>query len=505
MSKDKSMEEDEVFEFLNSLPESGNKTKNEKNEKSNNNNNNNNKTDEDILDFLDELEASDKKLKKNGGVSESSKKDAEFKDVPLDGTAAGEAAGADTNDTTDSTADATTPSSDSVTSSPVNENIPVNDPITSFSNWWSREGSAKMTSQVSSFWGTAASISKTAQEKAEEAIKLAKEKTLEENLSNAFKQVGITSVLDLDENGNLKNDIILTKEQRQALMKLPDTKLAIESINKGFGFFSDKLSNVIDQIQNDLELIDNNNNNKDEILDIKLVHDLQNYPNIIKYIKNNFEYVMKSQVDGSIDIKITESGISSIQNSIDKNLKNLGIFYGKLSDGEKLIKANIDSIIKEDEKILNEDTEEVKVSNKNKNNNNSRRITKIYIGVLACATQTHKDNINSEESDTIIIDSYSPQSFTFTAILRDVTHDLTFINRSQPFPLKWAKWLDGSAVKDEKKGEEEEEEEEGDNTTATSEDEGIDPSEWVVDWVNRGLDMTFGILSQSYIIKRMNY
>lgn len=497
MSKDKSMEEDEVFEFLNSLPESGNKIKNEKNEKSNNNN----KTDEDILDFLDELEASDKKLKKNGGVSESSKKDSEFKDVPLDaiGGAAAEAAAAAAADTIDTT-DVTTPSSDSVTSSPVNENIPVNDPITSFSNWWSREGSAKMTSQVSSFWGTAASISKTAQEKAEEAIKLAKEKTLEENLSNAFKQVGITSVLDLDENGNLKNDIILTKEQRQALMKLPDTKLAIESINKGFGFFSDKLSNVIDQIQNDLELIDNNNN-KDEILDIKLVHDLQNYPNIIKYIKNNFEYVMKSQVDGSIDIKITESGISSIQNSIDKNLKNLGIFYGKLSDGEKLIKANIDSIIKEDEKNLNEDTEEVEVTNKN---NNSRRITKIYIGVLACATQTHKDNINSEESDTIIIDSYSPQSFTFTAILRDVTHDLTFINRSQPFPLKWAKWLDGSAVKDEKKGEEEEKEE-GDNTTATSEDEGIDPSEWVVDWVNRGLDMTFGILSQSYIIKRMNY
>lgn len=497
MSKDKSMEEDEVFEFLNSLPESG---KPDGDDKPKSEKKNTNKTDEDILDFLDELEASDKKLKKGvsggGGSGVSAKKDSEFKDVPLDVTANTAAAGADT---TDSTADATTPSSGSPTGSPsVNENIPVNDPITSFSNWWSREGSAKVTSQVSSFWGTAASISKTAQERAEEAIKLAKEKSLEENLSNAFKQVGITGVLETDEGGNFKKDIILTKEQRQALMKLPDTKVAMESINKGFGFFSDKLSNVIDQIQNDLEFVDN----KDEILDIKLVHDLQNYPNIIKYIKNNFEYVMKSQVDGSIDIKITESGISSIQN-IDKNLKNLGIFYGKLSDGEKLIKANIDSIIKEDEKLsLNKEEVDEKEGNVEK----LRRTTKIYIGVLACATQTHKDGVaiaGGEESDTIIIDSYSPQSFTFTAILRDVTHDLTFINRSQPFPLKWAKWLDGSAVKDEKK-----QEEGGDGTTTSatpSEDEGIDPSEWVVDWVNRGLDMTFGILSQSYIIKRMNY
>ncbi|ODV87314.1 hypothetical protein CANARDRAFT_5862 [[Candida] arabinofermentans NRRL YB-2248] len=441
MSKNSATEEDDVFEFLNSLPEEkiSNSTTSATEGKATDPN-------EDILDFLDEIEASDKKP-----TTQTQKK---MEEVVV----------------ASSQEEDATPSESSTNSEPARQQVeqkpfnpPVADPITSISNWWSKDGSAKVSSQISSFWGAAQSLSEQAQKQAEHAIKLAKDQKIEDNLKNAFKDIGITGVLEGERD--------LTEDEKSKLMKLPDTKHAVESLNKGFSMFSTQLSNVIEKFQQDLEA------GRDEVLEIRLVHDLRNYKNLTRYVKDNFEQVMRSQVDGDIQVNITESGTVSSDSMKSATDRNLGLFSGKISDGEKLINANIESVIKSESEVETENSPKI-------------RRSQIYIGLLATSVNSHSNpdkDITQEESSTITIDEYQSTSFSFTAILIDKTHDITIINRSQPFPLRWCQWLDGKI--------------EG----TGHEDEDVDPSEWVVNWVNKGLDMMFGVLAQAYIIKRMGY
>ncbi|KAG7885037.1 hypothetical protein KL938_001294 [Ogataea parapolymorpha] len=419
--------EEEVFEFLNSLPENNGQPNKESE-----------KTDEDILDFLDELEAKEKsktpktkqehkktetilEYRQETKPDETSEKKPQMKPVQF-------------KETTEQVPTEHAPTEE------------VSDPITSFSSWWSKEGSAKVTSQFSSFWGTA-----------ESAINYAREQKLEDNLKKAFQDIGITGVLEGDRE--------LTDDEKQKLLKLPDTKQALSSLNKGFNLLSSQLTSALEKIQLDIDA------NKDEILDIKLVHDLKNYKSLPKYVKSNFETVMRAQVDGDIQVRIAESGILSSSAETSDQSKSLGLFAGKLSDGEKLIHANIESVIKAN--ASKEDTEATEI-----------RKSDIYIGLLAISIS--KEDTPAEESEIVTIDEYQPSSFSFTSILVDQTHDITIVNRSQPFPLKWCNWLDGKYAEGEAS-------------------EEVDPSEWVADWINRGLDMMFGVLAQTYIIKRMGY
>ncbi|KAH3668947.1 hypothetical protein OGAPHI_002702 [Ogataea philodendri] len=400
--------EEEVFEFLNSLPENNGQPVKDAG-----------KPDEDILDFLDELEAKEK----DGKTKTVNKKQAPAKQ-------------------------SSEPAAKKVETKPVQEPEPepvteqtqqeepkpqeslVNDPITSFSSWWSKEGSSKVSSQFSSLWGTA-----------ESALNYAKEQNLENNLKKAFHEIGITGVLEGDRE--------LTDDEKQKLLKLPDTKQALDSLNKGFSLLSTQLNTALEKIQHDIDA------NRDEILDVKLVHDLKNYKKLTRFVKNNFEGVMRSQVDGDIQVTISESGILSSSAEAQDHTKSLGLFAGKLSDGEKLIHANIESVIKSDSAKEQEENPEIRKS-------------QIYIGLLAISL--NKEDEPAEETDILTIDEYQPSSFSFTAILIDKTHNLTIVNRSQPFPLKWANWLDGKFADGEA-------------------NEEVDPSEWVVEWVNKGLDM----------------
>ncbi|GME71033.1 unnamed protein product [Ambrosiozyma monospora] len=313
-----SAEEDDVLDFLNSLPDDKNTAQGKSHSSE--------KPDDDILDFLDELEATEKKEKtsKPKETVESNTKSAQ--------------SSTEHKETSQSAPEqVTTPSENKPKATTANDstNVPVNDPITQISSWWSREGSAKVSSGITSLWGTAQSLSEQAQKQAEGAIKKAREQSLEENLRNTFKEIGISGVLEGDRE--------LTDEEKSQLLKLPDTKKALESLNKGFGLVSSQLTNVLEKIQQDMV-------SGDELLDITLVHDLKNYKMLPKYVKKNFESVMQSQVDGDIFVTISESGILSKKSDEAAQDKNLGLFSGKISDGEKLIQANIDSVIKENAK-----------------------------------------------------------------------------------------------------------------------------------------------------------
>ena len=83
----------------------------------------------------------------------------------------------------------------------------------------------------------------------------------------------------------------------------------------------------------------------------------------------------------------------------------------------------------------------------------------------------------------------------FAIYLHDPLHSLSFSARSQPFPRKWASWLDAAAGS-----------EEGalpDSILEIISSGGVDPREWVAEWMEEILSLGVGIVAQRYVARRM--
>lgn len=207
----------------------------------------------------------------------------------------------------------------------------------------------------------------------------------------------------------------------------------------------------------------------EEVIRIHLVHDLHNLDEeSIRYqIEDQFEKLLAQQVQGGIRIFADEWD----HGKSDDNKVNLNIFEGKPIDGEKLCLANLENAIK---------TWENAKKDASRSNNSASKISDLFVSILAC-------EITGKNDDTsLIIDAARQGNFHFIVILKDISNDILLIVRSQGYPSKWAKWLESGSLSND------------------SFNENIDPSDWVRPWVSEGLDLTFGIIAQQYVINRMN-
>lgn len=411
MSK-KSTEAEDVLEFLNSLPED----KNGGTKSSN---------DEEILNFLAEID------EKKGKTGEEAKKEAKTKEVKnetnketknetktketekIDKTEKTEKT--EKTDKTDKTETETKAESKGSEAAPEPE---VLDPITSFSNWWSSSGSAA----VNSIWSkTAEQATQLKQKAADEATRIAKENNI--SIEEAQKR--------------LKNLTQIEKETTKGAINL----------------FTQVFNSII---------------KTDEILLIKLNHDLEKFDNLHDLILKNFNKVL-DQVEGDIKIQIHNESISKNQ----QNLK-LNLFNGKLIDGDKLIRENIENLIKSDASESKEATQE----------DQDDKQSIIYLSILPINPVNH--------SESPLIDNNAANSFNFTILLRDTTHNIEIMTRSQSFPLQWAKWIENSK-------------ETGEEEAQADQDDEVNPAEWVKSWIDDGLSLSFGLIAQQYVVKRMGY
>lgn len=222
----------------------------------------------------------------------------------------------------------------------------------------------------------------------------------------------------------------------------------------------------------------------DELLNILLIHDLYNINYLDKECSTKFNKVM-NQVEGGIRTTVNNFNHKQGIESADQQV-NLNLFYGKVIDGEKLCFANLESCIKDyssynlesDQKPeeKEEETANVTVASVNKSN--------IFISIQAITSRTSNETPSNESDGPILIDSSNHDSFSFTLILKDITNSVTIVTKTQPFPLIWAQWL---------------------NDEVKPEDENINPGEWVKDWIKDGLSLSFGVLAQQYVVKRMGY
>ncbi|SCV03672.1 LANO_0G05556g1_1 [Lachancea nothofagi CBS 11611] len=443
MSGRNSTEADNVLDFLDSLPERK-KRERDDSRKESKNTAQDSKNDTEILDFLDELEQSNLSLKKDKKPVKQDPvaKDQEYSEAkqknkePV------------SNDESETPAQETAPvrkPEESSPGSPPADVEPLNDPITSISNWWSSSGSAT----VNSFF------SKTAEQ------------------ANHIKDR-------------------LAHEQQGIASKLQTTSLASKLNSATISTLAKNLSRIVV-------------GETDEVLRIHLVHDLINYPLLSYHVEQQFDSVLSSQVQGGVRIFVDEwDHPIEGEDRVQDGKRHLNMFSGKIADGEKLAFANLNNAVKLFTKAKEElakqrtDTEELEDATAKE-----QTISDVFISILPIAVPEKTKN-----PELTTTDSTHPGNFAFTIVLKDISNDFTSITRSQGFPQRWAEWLEGTSELKSKQDaiqDRESKKETGERTESTEAVEDIDASEWVKEWVEDGLSVAFGVVAQNYVIDRMGF
>lgn len=266
-----------------------------------------------------------------------------------------------------------------------------------------------------------------------------------------------------------------------------------------------------------------------ERLQIHTTHDIQNYPSLDPLIYATFSRVM-SQVEGG-DLLIIQRGSESRNRAESQSggYRGAGVLGGNgaswtdgpwyresaaprslgavagLKEGTRLVRVSAEAYAKEFfesrggvEAAAQRATEELSETNPVRSSDIFLAIQAISYKeekeLFAGAAQAEKSEDAAEEEDELVV---------FAIYLHDPIHSLSFKALSQPFPLKWANWLDASAPSEDSA--------EGTMNTAALPESiqeliaagGVDPREWVVEWMEEVLQLGVGVVAQQYVAKRM--
>ncbi|KAF2236418.1 hypothetical protein EV356DRAFT_531034 [Viridothelium virens] len=89
---------------------------------------------------------------------------------------------------------------------------------------------------------------------------------------------------------------------------------------------------------------------------------------------------------------------------------------------------------------------------------------------------------------------------SFAIYLHDPIHSIAFSTVSQPIPHKWIEWLDAVSPDTEDPDDRPQLPPEIQEIIASG---GVDPREWVAEWLEEILSLSFGIVAQRYVARRM--
>lgn len=431
MSKDnQNKDTDEVLDFLNSLPESkGTKTGPEKS--------GDGKENEEFLEFLDELAAHEKSKPSTPAPTGSKFEPKRGVSGAKDGASSGTQTPVKTGQKPATGAQESKTTEDNKEEHSKDEHGADIAPIEAISSWWSNSGSNK----VSELWG---SITSNAQTISEQTYQLA---------SNTTNQIS---------------------QQRQKFIENSDHEQILN--------ISAKLNSILLNMSN--QITQGLMSDTDELLNILLIYDLYNMNYLDRLCSDKFNEVM-SQVEGGI--RVTVSNFNHKDEPNDDKI-NLNLFQGKVIDGEKLCFANLESAIRDYVKVTKSEDEQKKEAEDHDESTQEVNLSNVFVSIQPITNRsTQNEGITRDEDAPIMIEANNPDSFAFTLILKDISNNITVITKTQPFPLKWAKWLNGEVSKEiEEIGE-------------------VNPSEWVSDWIKDGLSLGFGVLAQEYVVKRMGF
>ncbi|KAF8242756.1 hypothetical protein K440DRAFT_564323 [Wilcoxina mikolae CBS 423.85] len=234
-----------------------------------------------------------------------------------------------------------------------------------------------------------------------------------------------------------------------------------------------------------------------EQLRIHITHDLQNYPFVETVVFGVFDRVMQ-QVEGGDLLVVQRGGGSKPRSSIEAGPFGGGPWWkamekrelnatNGLQEGIKLARATAESYAAEHTKAA--------AAQPTVSSQNPTRKSNIFLAIQPTIHSTN--DLIAAVTDRSSGDDKKVVSFAIH--LHDPEHNISFSTLSQALPLQWLDWLDAPPPADTKPGEWALPEVIQDITRAG----GVDPREWVVEWVEEAVGLSVGVVAQKYIAKRM--
>lgn len=254
-----------------------------------------------------------------------------------------------------------------------------------------------------------------------------------------------------------------------------------------------------------------------ERLQIHITHDLVGYPSLDPIIYQTFASVM-AQVEGG-DLMVIQRGSESTQRSSvegyrgggggwndgpwwrETNKRDLSVVKG-LVEGTKLARVSAEAYANDFfaarggvEQAAQQATEVLSESN-------PVRSSDIFLAIQALSFAAQGDlfaSSSSEEKGEVQEQKEEDEHVAFAIYLHDPIHGISFKSVSQSFPAKWSEWLDAPATA----GPEDDEVQMPSAIRQIIETGGVDPREWVSEWMEETINLSVGIVAQRYVARRM--
>jgi hypothetical protein len=280
-----------------------------------------------------------------------------------------------------------------------------------------------------------------------------------------------------------------------------------------------------------------------EKLQIHITHDFIGYPSLDPLIYSTFSRVM-AQVEGG-DLLVIQRGHEAAARRSSAEVgytggssgwsdgpwwrqandhRDIGSVKG-LTEGTKLVRASAEAYAHEYfaahggiELAAQRATEDLSESN-------PVRSSDIFLAVQAISHETAVDLFQGapqdHSGDSVAEKEEKPDVVvSFAIYLYDPVHSITFSTLSQPIPEQWIKWLDApspitpasptspSAQKTSFFGRSNDDETYAnpqlpEEIAEIIESGGVDPREWVSEWVEETITLGVGVVAQRYVARRM--
>ncbi|KAK5108054.1 hypothetical protein LTR62_008828 [Meristemomyces frigidus] len=271
-----------------------------------------------------------------------------------------------------------------------------------------------------------------------------------------------------------------------------------------------------------------------ERLQIHITHDIQNYPSLDPLIYQTFSRIM-AQVEGG-DLMVIQRGSEqrarSRATSEPKGYRGGGVLgtgvsgggwtdgpwwrdghvrrslgtVSGLKEGSRLARVSAEAYAKEFFDSRGGVEGVAQRAAESLSETNPTRSSDIFLAIQAVSYKGEKDLFaedgrqNSSDEATAETegeDEGEEELLTFAIFLHDPLHSLSFSSLSQPFPAQWAEWLDAHPSSSDP-----------DSDVPSSireilENGGLDPREWVAEWVEEVLGLGVGMVAQRYVARRM--
>lgn len=273
-----------------------------------------------------------------------------------------------------------------------------------------------------------------------------------------------------------------------------------------------------------------------ERLLIHITHDLVGYPSLDPLIYGVFNRVM-AQVEGG-DLMVVQRGHeNSIKSPSNEKSgfftgshstagwrdgpwwrdvgspRDLGLIKG-LTEGTKLCRASAEGYSTEYFSSSGGIDGARQRAIEPVSESNPVRSSDLFLAVQAILTDEDKElfkgatstETEKDPSSSVLEEDSNDELVCFAVYIFDPVHEIRYSAMSQSIPARWIRWMDAASPltpASSNDGAVPEVENVPDEIRDIVESGGVDPREWVAEWVEEVLTLSVGVVAQRYVARRM--